>query len=209
MEGKLTRRKCWVDICKALLIISVVIGHTWCPYKPYIFWFHMPLFFLINGYLLKLPKTNSLSEIKNWIFRRAKRYFIPCVIFWVIFQSLIYKSLSLLVLLKFIFGGRIQPGVYWFIQVLFLSQIAILLIEAKIKKKKMKIYAMFFCFCIAVLESWIIIPSNTNIYPIYLCPPWGVDICLMAIPFIAAGYYGKHIIDSLVKLIHSNFAHRF
>lgn len=45
-----------IDILKGILILFVVIGHY--PFinqsiKQIIFWFHMPLFFIISGYFYK------------------------------------------------------------------------------------------------------------------------------------------------------------
>ena len=47
-------RKVEFDILKGILIIFVVIGHTnlKIPYFD-IFWFHMPAFFMVSGYLTK------------------------------------------------------------------------------------------------------------------------------------------------------------
>ena len=39
----------WIDIVKGIGIISVVVGHIF--YTPYIYAFHMPLFFIIGGFL--------------------------------------------------------------------------------------------------------------------------------------------------------------
>lgn len=39
----------WIDIAKGLLIMLVVTGHSGIDAK-YIFWFHMPAFFIISGF---------------------------------------------------------------------------------------------------------------------------------------------------------------
>ena len=43
-----------LDILKGIMMIFVVIGHTniTIPYFD-VYWFHMPAFFLISGYLAK------------------------------------------------------------------------------------------------------------------------------------------------------------
>lgn len=55
-----------IDIVKGLLIILVIIGHF--PFldqmAPYIFWFHMPAFFMLSGMFIKY-KGMLLLEIKK------------------------------------------------------------------------------------------------------------------------------------------------
>lgn len=42
-----------VDVFKGLLIISVVIGHAFAFNDVrYIYWFHMPAFFMVSGFFL-------------------------------------------------------------------------------------------------------------------------------------------------------------
>jgi len=42
----------WIDRLKGIGIITVVLGHTGNEFTHhYFFWFHMPLFFIISGYL--------------------------------------------------------------------------------------------------------------------------------------------------------------
>ena len=54
-----------LDITKAIGIIMVVVGHTQLPtfMSNFIWSFHMPLFFLINGYFFN-KKEFSLLWIK-------------------------------------------------------------------------------------------------------------------------------------------------
>ena len=44
-----------IDMAKGIGMIAVIIGHMTVPVKvtDFIFSFHMPLFFLINGYFFK------------------------------------------------------------------------------------------------------------------------------------------------------------
>lgn len=46
----------WIDIAKGIAILAVVVGHTLGPYNgqffgSLIFAFHMPIFFMLSGYL--------------------------------------------------------------------------------------------------------------------------------------------------------------
>lgn len=44
-----------IDILKGILILLVVLGHSRVKFSHVIFWFHMPLFFIVSGYLLDIP----------------------------------------------------------------------------------------------------------------------------------------------------------
>jgi len=53
----------WVDIFKALTIISVVLGHTTGLYNMYIYQFHMAAFFFISGYTTNLESRGLFETI--------------------------------------------------------------------------------------------------------------------------------------------------
>lgn len=54
-----------IDILKGLLIILVVIGHIGGipTLHKYIYWFHMPCFFMISGYLFQAKKKKTKNII--------------------------------------------------------------------------------------------------------------------------------------------------
>ena len=43
----------WIDIAKAIGLIFIIIGHNIYKYEgaKYIYWFHVPLFFMLSGIL--------------------------------------------------------------------------------------------------------------------------------------------------------------
>ena len=66
------KRILWVDIAKALAILSVPISHTLnldMTIRGMIFSFHMPLFFILSGY------TTKLAEDKKTLIARTKKNF--------------------------------------------------------------------------------------------------------------------------------------
>ena len=78
MDKNETKRIDYIDIMKAIGIISVVVGHYWAPsILGYIIWsFHMPLFVVISGYFLK----DGISVFK---FKKlCKSYLVPYSIVW-------------------------------------------------------------------------------------------------------------------------------
>ena len=77
----------YIDIAKAIGIILMVIGHC-IPGKiaNYIYLFHMPMFFMITGYVFK-PEENW-NGYKSFIKRKIKSLYIPFVMFNIMFLVL-------------------------------------------------------------------------------------------------------------------------
>ncbi len=76
-------RSSFLDIAKGIGIILVVLGHTFStPHLIYdtIYSFHMPLFFIISGYVYNQTKYNGL-KFSKMLAHRAKRYLIPFYMF--------------------------------------------------------------------------------------------------------------------------------
>lgn len=62
-------RNVTIDIMKGIGIILMVVGHSGCPsfLRNFIYTFHMPLFFMISGYLITESKLNVIKKNKNFI----------------------------------------------------------------------------------------------------------------------------------------------
>jgi len=86
-------RKAWVDIAKGLGIIAVVIGHSGSSIAHLLYWFHMPLFFVISGFLFK-PIADWIT-LYAWANRRARQLLIPYISF-----------LGLLVIVEFYLNNK-------------------------------------------------------------------------------------------------------
>lgn len=68
----------WVDAAKGVGIILVIAGHVWWrpgPVRDIVYAFHMPLFFILSGYMVKPQPTLSL------ILRQARSLLLPFVAF--------------------------------------------------------------------------------------------------------------------------------
>lgn len=194
-------RKKWIDTIKGILIILVVIGHAGKNnlqdnIKQIIFSFHMPVFFMISGYLLKLPIWGKLN-IKKWLIKKIKKYFIPYVVYFFI-CSLLEKNLNIEYIVRFIWGGKLLPGAFWYITVLFLSEIILLCIEI-ISSWKTKLSILAVLFVSQILYSRFLIPLAVSKIPIYFRFPWNADVSLIAVCFLAIGYYGKKHINKIVE----------
>ncbi|MDD4819473.1 MAG: acyltransferase family protein [Flavobacteriales bacterium] len=74
-------RESWIDLAKCIGIFLVVLWHYNMGNKTYtyfIYSFHMPLFFIISGYLFHMPTDNKYSKyLKN----NVKSLLVPYLIF--------------------------------------------------------------------------------------------------------------------------------
>jgi acyltransferase len=80
-----TERISWIDHCKALGIVLVVVGHTaGLPALAVnlIYSFHMPLFFFISGYLLK--DRHLQMNLVGYLRRLWRKLLLPYLCFWII-----------------------------------------------------------------------------------------------------------------------------
>lgn len=66
----------YLDVAKGIGIFLVVWAHAGGVFSKYIYQFHMPLFFLISGYLY-----HSNSSVKEFTIRKVKSIYIPFA-FW-------------------------------------------------------------------------------------------------------------------------------
>lgn len=76
------KRTGWIDICKALAIYCMVLGHTGTSenLNIIIHTFHMPVFFLLSGYCFNEKKN---ADILGFVKKRFKTLMIPYFVFGV------------------------------------------------------------------------------------------------------------------------------
>ena len=72
------RRLEYLDIAKGILIIMMLIGHTWDsgPVHYFVYSFHMPAFFLISGMLFHYGSSAD-KPIWKVILHKARLLLIP------------------------------------------------------------------------------------------------------------------------------------
>lgn len=133
----------WIDMAKGGGIILVVIGHCLNPnsfLNSVIFSFHMPLFFIISGYLFKDNVNTSRFLYKKSI-RLLLPYFFTFIIYlfadiiidsngtaWQIYLRNLSKSYALGNGLVYSWTDTQPVGPLWFIVCLFCAEIVFLCI---------------------------------------------------------------------------------
>lgn len=190
-------RIAWIDNCRGLAIIMVILGHILMRTGIYnieylgvyaIYSFHMPLFFVIAGMTLNIKGT-----FREWTLKKAKALLIPAIIFsamalvfnflFIVFTENIdnaFKYLEGLCSLKsviytiFLTNKSAFSG-YWFFPVLFSAYIIFFWIE-KIDSRIIRLSIIVF-----------LIIANRIITFFGIALPIGGGEAFLAIPFLVLG----------------------
>lgn len=189
----------YLDLAKGLLIISVVLSHSPFDNAMFIYWFHMPAFFIISGILAK-------ENIK--IGDQFRKFFLPYLAFSIVDLLISYigsyysMSLDGFIgdLYKYIYSGKAVGGVFWFIPCLFLSKIIFNHLRKSLSTKWL-IIVVSVLYCLAHIYAQTVVHFDIVDIPDYLKLPWDVDVLLISVPYYAIGYFFKRI----TKIIQSKY----
>lgn len=181
----------WLDVAKGICILLVIAGHVtkYKLMKTFIYSFHMPLFFILSGFTLKIPE--SKADIFSYTIKDIRRLLVPLlithfifVIYLVLFQNraldnaieYLYKSLC--------WGSttfqnhKFSVGMLWFLVALFWGKQVVRIIEFSFpKSNNLTIYALL---------AYV----GVNLPPKYVLPQC-LDIAMVSSLFIYIGYLGK------------------
>lgn len=193
MKTRLT----FLDNMKGIGIILVILGHisynqgltTW------IYSFHMPLFFIISGFLFY-----SSSKI-NYIRKRMYSILIPyfffsllSFVYWLVIESSIRGgdnniALTFLGIFSAQSGGNyVFNIVLWFLPCLLMTESIFYLINKYCSRSLAPI----------VLFISVIGYFNSILNPVRL--PWGLDIAMIALSFYGIGFYASKYRSKLYTL---------
>jgi len=183
----------WIDVFKGIGILAVVLGHC-SPdsLAKYIYWFHMPLFFFISGYLYQ-PITS-----KDFLKKKTLRLLVPYAVF------LVLLGLPKVVLLlkqepeagpggaaqligSFLYGGKEIGGIYatfWFITCLFFTQQLFHVLYLRTFSKKWLFYfSLILLYGLAIL--------NNGHYTLSF--PWNINVAALAIIYFYFGHTTRRL----------------
>lgn len=182
----------YLDIAKGILILTVVLCHSDFPYAQYLYWFHMPAFFIISGLLHK----DSLN-----IHKQVIKFFVPYLTFSVIdiilgfiaTPSDISVANAFDYFVRHIYSGKNIPGVFWFIPVLFMTKVIFYYLNKELKTPYLigllvLLYAAGHYYSMYVIPDDVFDLNNTKILP------WNIDVLLITLPYYSIGYFSKKII---------------
>lgn len=90
----------YVDWAKGIMILFVIAGHigdryfertSYLPLRSFIYSFHVPLFFLLSGYLMGMTRHKLQSyTFRTWLWKKIRTLVIP----FVVFGLLIYRFID-------------------------------------------------------------------------------------------------------------------
>ncbi|MDA3798097.1 MAG: acyltransferase family protein [Kiritimatiellae bacterium] len=187
----------WIDYLKAIGIFLVVYGHTAgvLPFmEKWIYSFHMPLFFLVSGFLMKPNRLEG--SFKTFFIRSTKSLMPPYIIFSIIcylFWLLIARNFGMdkeleaapiFPLLAILYGTsshatiQLTPIVLWYFPCLYLAK---LLSYAAFKPPKTYLCIIFSALLLAI---GLVIPRNIVL-------PFELEDALIAQFFIVLGFLAK------------------
>ncbi len=194
------KREKFIDIAKGIATILVIIGH--CQYSnskivAWLYSFHMPLFFMINGYFIKNSVEHlSLEEFTK---RKSKQILVPYLIFSIpIYISYIAKKIIKYNFISTDDAVKKFVGIFvasrgtnfdielWFLVVLFIADILTFIIlknifnNKKIKDKNIVIAVL----SIIIYSVGLIITNVAKGYNFV----WDLDIVPLCTSFILMGY---------------------
>lgn len=188
-SNSLAERVLWIDTLKGLGIIAVVLGHSGYQNGYFMFFFHMPLFVFISGYLYKRNSSVPWSGVAK---RRFRHLMIPYIVYMLLI-TLIISSYNVIAGASFLealsldwksmlLGGSLLNGAYgvfWFVTCLFTVQILYDLLQRKVRSPWILGLIIIIFYGIAHWES-------TNYQHIFI--PGNADVALFGIIFYALGH---------------------
>lgn len=177
----------WVDILKGIGIVFVVYGHFYSgTLRDAIFLFHMPLFFILSGYLFK-PR----SQLVEYAGSKASHLLVPYFSFLIIIylvmlgHAFVNGGVSLEMAWKSItdilLGGRALDGdlsAFWFVTCLFLSQQMVNVLVNRLRQ----------CWVVAILMLCVVVGYLNQYVARAIWLPWNANVVVIAAPFFYLGY---------------------
>lgn len=162
---KLTEeREDWIDILKFLGIFAIYIGH--CGQNagkiyPFVFIYHVPLFFFVSGFFAN--KYNHLNIIE-YIYKKINTLLLPYIIYSLlsIISYAILQNLNLSNILNIAFHyllgirNTLVSGGLWFIPCMFLTCIIYFVVNKIVKNKKL----VFIIITVLFIITQTIMPNN-------------------------------------------------
>lgn len=198
MKGNILKKERteWIDLARGWAIVLVVFAHTPIPAKlsSYIYSFHVPLFFIISGFLLHSGLSKKSTDfIKNKVLRLAVPYLFFSLIgyaYWLIARHFGWEagaeSINIMTPLNGTFMAirdslfMTHNSALWFICSLFVSEITFYLIFKMVKGDKFLLISAVFAVMVVGM-----------IYNIFdgAALPWAIDTIPIVLVFLCFGYF--------------------
>lgn len=185
-----------MDIAKGIGILLVIIAHIYA-FNPvirdrltvvWIYSFHMPLFFIIAGMLLKYKGTDE--SIKDFIIKKAKAFIIPYVFFSIVTIGVL-KLVGEANIKQMLINTTLFIGVdvLWFLPALMFSEI-IFYVTKKLIKNNIIFKILMLCIYIASIFIGLKLNESSRIFIL-------IGRVGIATGFVTIGYYLLELINNI------------
>lgn len=197
-DNYFTNRNQEIDICKAILIVLMLVGH-WNineNLRNFIYSFHMLSFVILSGYFFK-----ESDDLKKELLKLVKALLLPYIVFSICFLMINYQDL-VTGLITIIFGMSFSNllfenvnsvGPVYFILLLFLIRFTYLIINYYVKDQRIIFFIVFICY---------VFGYYCGKFGLWL--PWSFDCALVCLIFYHYGYLLKKY-DLLNLYIQNNY----
>lgn len=213
------KRLSYIDISRGIALILVVFGHLFklgSNTSRWIFSFHMPIFFIISGYVTNTEKYNCF---KDYFIKKLKQLILPyfgCLLFGFIISIIIkdWRSgvLSLNALEQAFYYTQpelFHVGQIWFLVVLFNTSIAFYFIDKFITSKidnKKKLLVIILLIFVALIALGYCLKNPIKLFE-FSRLPFKIDLLPMSLFFMLFGKFLKKFLiidyfisDKIIKL---------
>jgi fucose 4-O-acetylase-like acetyltransferase len=188
-------RLTFIDIVRGILIILVVIGHTNLHHTQYLYWFHIPAFFMLSGSLYKPKELSHLwSYLKKTISSLLVPYFynFALITLTALVLGLVNSSELKQLLSDFWLGGTHLTyiyGVFWFVSTFAISRLLFAISETILPKPiRWSLYAI--SYYLAHLLAHQLPGPGVSLND----PWWAPRYFLLGLPYLSLGHEFKEYI---------------
>ena len=184
-------RIAWIDTAKGLGLFLVVFGHfltigTMQNLKTAIYAFHVPMYFILAGWLMKPKNQKFLPFLKDKFFRLllpAIVYLLICLPLAVKLQLDAGESVRSILYTTFYFKGKLYFNApVWFLIAMFEVLVIAKVIRLDKYKTWGKLLTSIVCFGLAYV-----------LYKVYRIPYFGIDKAILCLGFYSLGSVLKSI----------------
>ena len=184
----------YIDVYRGIGIILMIMGHIYFGklFDIFIHAFHIPMFFIISGYLFSTKNV----DFKEFIMKKSKQLLVPYIVFGV-FHLIIYILMNLnsidnitsRTFALFFMPTNSMPisGALWFLLSLFFADIMYYFI-IKINNKIVRTIISLVISSIGILISY------------FFRLPYGMDVAMVAVFLMNIGSYIKEYKDKIFNI---------
>lgn len=209
------KRIIWLDIAKGIGMFAVVCGHNLRPFVEqnpdfrylynFLYWWHMPLFFLIAGFFLKPIDLKDIQKVMTFLKKRVapilKSYFLAGILLVIAYKFIHNKSImrSMTYIIDLFYGGqalRHYTTIFWYPETYILGIIGTTVIISLIRNRPLQLLiAAYFVYW---STSYVKI-TKFHFFGV-VTAPWDMDVAVLVMAYMLIGYNLFHFCkDYLVK----------